>query len=62
MTKKYRIQWENNFECFDSLESALARYKELKEMTLAGLIWEVSLHEVKGKVLILRACAFNKRG
>ena len=60
MTKQYRIQWENHFEYFGSLESALARYKELKEMTKAWLVGHVSLHEVKGKKLILRACVFNK--
>lgn len=62
MTKQYRIQWENHFEYFGSLESALIRYKELKGLAIAGLIWEVYLMEVKGKSLILRACAFNNRG
>lgn len=62
MTKQYRIQWENNFEWFESETTALVRYKQLKQMVKAQLIWDVSLHEVKGKQYILRSCAFNKRG
>lgn len=61
MTKQYRIQWENHFEYFETIEEAMKRYNELKQMTLAGLIWESYLMEVKGKSLILRACVFNKR-
>ena len=60
MTKQYRIQWENHFEFFNDLNSALARYNELKQMAKAWLVGHVSLHEVKGKKLILRACVFNK--
>lgn len=60
MTKQYRIQWENHFETFESESKALARYKELKAMAKAWLVGHVSLHEVKGKKLILRACVFNK--
>ena len=62
MTKKYRIQWENHFEYLESIEEALKRYKELKDLTLSGLIWEAYLMEVRGKSLILRAAVFNKRG
>lgn len=61
MTKQYRIQWENHFEYFQDLNSALARYNELKAMTLAGLIWEAYLMEVKEGRYLLRACVFNKR-
>lgn len=62
MTKQYRIQWENHFEFFNSEIDALKRYKELKAMTLAGLIWEAYLMEVKEGRYLLRACVFNKRG
>lgn len=62
MTKQYRIQWENHFEHFSSEAEALSRYKELKAMVLAQLIWEVYLMEVKEGRYYLRACSFNKRG